>query len=197
MEEYIREAPQMGSMPDKRLEYPETKQKPEKPKEPFPEVGENKVEEAKNSKEKQAEAQEETLPKKEEETPPLISREEPADLLGLSQLDPRVAELEESNALALAIVPPGKENSSANYQASEMGKTPGWELALPTAPSTNRSKITPDKELAGGFNKLLLDSLYEDDAARRQIQLQQAGYSMKFPDRVQSITMTPLQCQTT
>lgn len=29
---------------------------------------------------------------------------------------------------------------------------------------------------AGGFDKLLLDSLYEDDAARRQIQLQDAGY---------------------
>lgn len=29
---------------------------------------------------------------------------------------------------------------------------------------------------AGGFDKLLLDSLYEDDSARRQIQLQNAGY---------------------
>lgn len=29
---------------------------------------------------------------------------------------------------------------------------------------------------AGGFNKLLLDSLYEDETARRQIQLQNAGY---------------------
>lgn len=29
---------------------------------------------------------------------------------------------------------------------------------------------------AGGFDKLLLDSLYEDEAARRQIQLQDAGY---------------------
>lgn len=29
---------------------------------------------------------------------------------------------------------------------------------------------------AGGFDKLLLDSLYEDDAARRHIQLQNAGY---------------------
>lgn len=29
----------------------------------------------------------------------------------------------------------------------------------------------------GGFDKLLLDSLYEDDAARRQIHMQQAGYN--------------------
>ncbi|KAJ6296429.1 hypothetical protein OIU78_024309 [Salix suchowensis] len=30
--------------------------------------------------------------------------------------------------------------------------------------------------MGGGFDRLLLDSLYEDDAARRQIQLQNAGY---------------------
>ncbi|KAI4335364.1 hypothetical protein L6164_014014 [Bauhinia variegata] len=29
---------------------------------------------------------------------------------------------------------------------------------------------------AGGFDKLLLDSLYEDEHARRQLQLQNAGY---------------------
>ncbi|XP_060211355.1 putative clathrin assembly protein At5g57200 [Lycium barbarum] len=179
MEEYIREAPQTGSMQNKRLEYRETKQKPEKPEEPLPEASEKKVEEAKNSKVKQAEAQEETLPKNGEEKPPLISREEPSDLLGLNQVDPRAAELEESNALALAIVPPGKESPSGN-QASEAGKTSGWELALLTAPSNNRSKITPDKKLAGGFDNLLLDSLYEDDATRRQIKLQQAGYSAGY-----------------
>lgn len=33
---------------------------------------------------------------------------------------------------------------------------------------------------AGGFNKLLLDSLYEDDTARRQIQLQNAGYNTSY-----------------
>jgi len=33
---------------------------------------------------------------------------------------------------------------------------------------------------AGGFDKLLLDSLYQDDASRRQIQLQQAGYSAGY-----------------
>lgn len=41
----------------------------------------------------------------------------------------------------------GKENPSANYPAGETGKTSGWELALLTEPSNNRSKITPDKEL--------------------------------------------------
>ena len=33
---------------------------------------------------------------------------------------------------------------------------------------------------AGGFDKLLLDSLYEDDAGRRQIQLQNAGYNNSY-----------------
>lgn len=41
----------------------------------------------------------------------------------------------------------GKENPSANNQVGETGKTSGWELALLTEPSNNRSKITPDKEL--------------------------------------------------
>ncbi|KAH0706519.1 hypothetical protein KY289_011595 [Solanum tuberosum] len=179
MEEYIREAPQTDSMPNNRLEYRETKQKPEKPEEIVSEASENKVPEAKISEVKHTEAQEETVPKK-EETPPLISTEEPVDLLGLNQVDPRVAELEKSNALALAIVPPGKENPSANNQVSETRKTSGWELALVTEPSNNRSQITSDKELAGGFDKLLLDSLYQDDASRRQIQLQQAGYSAGY-----------------
>ncbi|XP_016565204.1 putative clathrin assembly protein At5g57200 isoform X5 [Capsicum annuum] len=219
MEEYIREAPQMGSMPNNRLEYQETKQKPEKLEEPFPKLSENKVEEAKNSIEKQAEAQEEALPKK-EETPPLISREEPADLLGLNQLDPKVAELEERNALALAIIPPGKENPSANNRAIDTGKTSGWELALLTAPSNNRSKIISDKEL---LKRTLTNSTrclppptsnrpgdstsYYLTACMKMIQPggkyscnRQAivqGMDMKCLDRVQSITMTPLQCQTT
>ncbi|XP_033510816.1 putative clathrin assembly protein At5g57200 isoform X2 [Nicotiana tomentosiformis] len=177
MEEYIREAPHTGSMSSRRLEYRETEQEPETPKEPVPEEKEEQVEAAENGKEEQVEAQEEPQPEKLEETPPLKSTEEPVDLLGLNQLDPKVAELEESNALALAIIQPGKENPSANYQLSEIGNTTRWELALVNASSNNTSQVTPDKKLAGGFDKLLLDSLYEDDVARKQIQLQNAGYS--------------------
>lgn len=179
MEEYIAEAPQTDSMPNNRLEYEEAKQKPEEPEEIVPEASENKVPEAKNSEVKHAEAQKGTLIKK-EEAPAPISREEPVDFLGLNQVDTRVAELEESNAWALAIMPAGKENPSANHPVGETGKTSGWELALLTEPSTSRSKITPDKEMAGGFDKLLLDSLYEDNASRRQMQLQQAGYNAGY-----------------
>lgn len=38
----------------------------------------------------------------------------------------------------------------------------------------NRGLVFLDQ--AGGFDRLLLDSLYEDEAARRQIQQQNAGY---------------------
>lgn len=34
-----------------------------------------------------------------------------------------------------------------------------------------------DRYQGGGFDKLLLDSLYEDDVTRRQLQLHSAGYS--------------------
>ncbi|WMV13475.1 hypothetical protein MTR67_006860 [Solanum verrucosum] len=175
MEEYIKEAPQTGSMSSRRLEYRETKKEPEKPVEPILEDMEEQVE---NDKEEEVEAQEEPQPEIQlEETLPT---EEPVDLLGLNQVDPKIAELEESNALALAIIQPGKENPSASFQLSEIGSTSGWELALVTASSNNTSQVAPDKKLAGGFDKLLLDSLYEDDATRRQIQLQNAGYSAGY-----------------
>lgn len=41
----------------------------------------------------------------------------------------------------------GKGNLSTNNQVGETGKSSGWELALVTEPSNNRSQITPDKEL--------------------------------------------------
>ncbi|KAB1204290.1 hypothetical protein CJ030_MR8G020407 [Morella rubra] len=71
--------------------------------------------------------------------------------------------------------PPERNDSSSKNHLMDIGGTSGWELALVTAPTNNTSHIV-DSKLAGGFDKLLLDSLYEDDAARRQIQLQDAGY---------------------
>ncbi|XP_062164413.1 putative clathrin assembly protein At5g57200 isoform X3 [Alnus glutinosa] len=166
MEEYIKEAPQTGSV-NKRLEYQETEQlsvKVDDPEEPS---------EGEKQEEKPLVVTEE--PKEEEvEPPPLISTEDNRDLLGLNEINPKAAELEESNALALAIVPPGND-SSFNSSLRDIGGTAGWELALVTTPSNNPSQLVESK-LAGGFDKLLLDSLYEDEAARRQIQLQDAGY---------------------
>ncbi|KAL6194520.1 hypothetical protein ACLB2K_035602 [Fragaria x ananassa] len=169
MEEYIKEAPQSGAV-QKRLEYHETEEQLQKPEEPptppEPEKEEEKVEEPPEK------VEEAPQPKEEEvvEPPPLIE----TDLLGLNEINPRAAEIEESNALALAIVPEGTAPQSGS-NLNDIGGTSGWELALVTTPSTNTGPVV-DKKLAGGFDKLLLDSLYEDEGARRHLQLQNAGY---------------------
>ncbi|TXG61038.1 hypothetical protein EZV62_012401 [Acer yangbiense] len=173
MEEYIKEAPQAGSV-GKRLEYHETELPPQKLEEPAEsEKQEEKVEE----NEPVEETQDEPEPKEEEvvEAPqPLISTEDTGDLLGLNEVNPLAAELEQNNALALAIVQPGNDPLSSNRGLNEISGS-GWELALVTTPS-NITRPTVESKFGGGFDKLLLDSLYEDDNARRQIQMQNAGY---------------------
>ncbi|KAH9620303.1 hypothetical protein KSS87_005715 [Heliosperma pusillum] len=172
MEEYVKEAPQNGSV-TKRLEYQERDESPHESDEPKPEGNEQNQEE--EAEEQKPEPQEEPQPDPEPELPPLISTDDD-DLLGLRELNPRAVELEESNALALAIIPSGSENQSTRSNAlTELGSS-GWELALVTTPSNINNAPSPSTKLAGGFDKLLLDSLYEDDNARRQLQYQNAGY---------------------
>ncbi|KAJ6810974.1 putative clathrin assembly protein [Iris pallida] len=89
------------------------------------------------------------------------------DLLGLHETSPDAIELENQNALALAIVPVDTSAPTTNL-SSEMGTT-GWELALVTVPSSNESAAAASK-LAGGLDKLTLDSLY-DDAIRQANQI--------------------------
>ncbi|KAG5409136.1 hypothetical protein IGI04_005455 [Brassica rapa subsp. trilocularis] len=102
--------------------------------------------------------------------------------LGLNEINPQAADIEEKNALALAIYPPGHETSGPSNSLSliEAGGS-GWELALVTPQNNNNNnnnnpRPTIATKLGGGFDNLLLDSLYEDDTARRQIQLTNAGY---------------------
>ncbi|KAM0904591.1 hypothetical protein ACQ4PT_017916 [Festuca glaucescens] len=91
------------------------------------------------------------------------------DLLNLDEeLHPMIADLEQSNALALAIVGPGSGNNTTISQDLFAIDKSGWELALVTAPSNHTSQPAGN-QLAGGFDKLLLDSLYEDTARRHQI----------------------------
>ncbi|KAK8991277.1 hypothetical protein V6N11_062295 [Hibiscus sabdariffa] len=151
MEEYVREAPlaaaarkdQQADKPKEVLaiEYKKTPEVEEKrspsPPPPEPEKVE-KVEE------------------------PIV---EQPDLLNLNDPIPVASELDEKNALALAIVPVEQTTTAAPVQAN--GGT-GWELALVTAPSSNESAAAASK-LAGGLDKLTLDSLY-DDAIRRSNQ---------------------------
>ncbi|OIV98393.1 hypothetical protein TanjilG_16720 [Lupinus angustifolius] len=179
MEEYIKEAPQTGSV-NKRLEYQENDQSPtsedSSPKESEkPQDNEQQTEDEEEDEEEVPIAEEESQPKEEEvELPPLISTDT-VDLLGLNEINPKALELEDKNALALAIVPPGGNNNPSNLALSNIDGTSGWELALVATPSNHTSQA-PDRKLGGGFDKLLLDSLYEDDTARRQLQLQNAGY---------------------
>ncbi|KAA8535157.1 hypothetical protein F0562_030160 [Nyssa sinensis] len=91
---------------------------------------------------------------------------ETPDLLGLNDPIPDASELDEKNALALAIVPVADQPTPAG--PTPANGTTGWELALVTVPSSNES-ATAGSRLAGGLDKLTLDSLY-DDAIRRSNQ---------------------------
>ncbi|KAK7330057.1 hypothetical protein VNO77_24242 [Canavalia gladiata] len=98
------------------------------------------------------------------EAPPV---QPPPDLLNLEDPAPAASELDEKNALALAIVPVVADQQPSAVSNHANGTT-GWELALVTAPSSNES-ATGASKLAGGLDKLTLDSLY-DDALRRNNQ---------------------------
>ncbi|KAF5175221.1 Clathrin coat assembly protein [Thalictrum thalictroides] len=87
--------------------------------------------------------------------PPVI------DLLGFDEISQDASELDEKNAHALAII-----NSDPLNLSNGPAEFMGWELALVTAPSSNATAVAESK-LAGGLDKLALDSLYEDAMARR------------------------------
>ncbi|XP_027330746.1 putative clathrin assembly protein At5g57200 [Abrus precatorius] len=172
MDEYIKEAPLTGGL--KRLEFPEEDQSPQKEESEPKESEEAQANEKPDEEvdEEEPADKDETQPKEEEaELPPLISTD---DLVGLNEINPNAQELEDSNALALAIVPAGGNNSS-DLALNNISGTSGWELALVTTPSNHTSQVK-DRKMGGGFNKLLLDSLYEDENARRQLQLRSSGY---------------------
>lgn len=157
MEEYIREAPRpsiksVESEEPKLLTYDQDSEE---------EPG-NAIEEMKEEPEQEPEPQ----PEPEPEPQP---QQTTGDLLNLdAEVNPLVADLEESNALALAIIAPGDHNKTSASQKLFDANSSGWELALVTAPSTHTSQAA-ETSLAGGFDKLLLDSLYEDEARRQQI----------------------------
>ncbi|GAV88191.1 ANTH domain-containing protein [Cephalotus follicularis] len=91
---------------------------------------------------------------------------EPPDLLDLDDSVPAASELDQKTAMALAIVPVAEQPPPAVL--NQANGTTGWELALVTAPSSNEGAAAASK-LAGGLDKLTLDSLY-DDAIRRSNQ---------------------------
>ncbi|KAL5200502.1 hypothetical protein ABZP36_021705 [Zizania latifolia] len=142
MEEYVRDAPAVAQK-DKVLAIEYKKEAEEKkPASPPP------------APEPEPKLEPESEPEPVKEEAPL---EEPPDLLGLNEPNPAVAEIEEKNALALAIVP----IDDAPKAPAQNGVN-GWELALVTTPSSNETAITSSKKLAGGLDLLTLDSLYDD-----------------------------------
>ncbi|XP_051131627.1 putative clathrin assembly protein At5g57200 [Andrographis paniculata] len=184
MEEYVKEAPQTAALSHNRLEYYDNNgdcNGDDDEPEPESELQESKKEEVERKEEMVEAQEEEKLETKEEEEAPPAAADEPADLLGLShEVNPQALEIEERNALAFAILQPGMAATPSNALV-EIGKTSGWELALVTTPSsTSKPDRAAEPNLGGGFDKLLLDSLYEDDAARRNLQLQSRGYSSSY-----------------
>ncbi|KDP30243.1 hypothetical protein JCGZ_17025 [Jatropha curcas] len=153
MEEYVREAPRMSvrkDQVDNKIGAPKEVLAIEYKKEP-------------EVKEEQPPSPPPSEPEKVEAPAPIV---DPPDLLALDDPVPAASELDEKNALALAIVPVADQPSTtAPIQANG---TTGWELALVMAPSSNESAAAASK-LAGGLDKLTLDSLY-DDAIRRSNQ---------------------------
>ncbi|CAL5039792.1 unnamed protein product [Urochloa decumbens] len=164
MEEYIREAPRVNietksleNEENQPIDNEEASQETEKP------VEEEKQEPAEPEEDPQPAA--EPAVEEVEPQPPATT----GDLLNLDEeVNPMIADLEERNALALAIVAPGNENTTSTSRDLFALDKSGWELALVTAPS-NHTNQQMDNQLAGGFDKLLLDSLYEDEARRQQI----------------------------
>ncbi|XP_037459803.1 putative clathrin assembly protein At5g57200 isoform X1 [Triticum dicoccoides] len=164
MEEYIREAPSV-SITRKSVQSSPSDHEDEAPQETEKPVEEEKEEPAEAAPEEEPPY---TTLSEEDEPPPL--QPTTGDLLNLDEeLHPMIANLEQSNALALAIVEPGSENNaSAPLDLFAVDKA-GWELALVAAQSNHTSQPAVSQVQAGGFDKLLLDSLYEDDVRRQQI----------------------------
>ncbi|XP_022776435.1 putative clathrin assembly protein At2g01600 [Durio zibethinus] len=161
MEEYIREAPRVVSVPTEpllQLTY-------------RPEEGPSEDSKLSNDEpEPSAPADNAGVSGVETAPPPPQTNMDTGDLLGLNYSVPSASAIEESNALALAIVP--IESGTAPTFNSRAGQPKdfdptGWELALVTTPSTDVSAVT-ERQLAGGLDSLTLNSLYNEAAYRAQ-----------------------------
>ncbi|GMI75204.1 hypothetical protein like AT2G01600 [Hibiscus trionum] len=161
MEEYIREAPRVVSVPTEPLLLTYR-----------PEEGPSEDTTLSNDEpEPSAPADDDAVSSVEiAPPPPPQTNMDTRDLLGLNYSASDASTIEESNALALAIVP--NESGTASIVTPGAGQPvefdpTGWELALVTTPSTDISAPT-DRQLAGGLDSLTLNSLYDEAAYRAQ-----------------------------
>ncbi|XP_076900343.1 putative clathrin assembly protein At5g57200 [Bidens hawaiensis] len=161
MEEYVREAPSIGLVSNMRLEYVKLKEESEDSN-----SKENDEEQVDDKEALQivckSDPEPELEPKKKEIDPSSISHTNDHDLLGLNQIKPEASDLE-SNAMVLDILQTGFVVQFG------FGEVQFWYNSVQ----------------GGQFDKFLLDSLYEDEAARRQIQLQNAGYNTTYKCNMQ------------
>ncbi|AQK91919.1 Putative clathrin assembly protein [Zea mays] len=176
MEDYVKEAPRMVPVREP-LELPERLLLTYKPEE-----SEEILEPAPVEEEKVPVEEPVLVPPVTEVVSPPPKAEVPdtGDLLGLDDTNPAVSAIEESNALALAIVPTDGASTTGNTAFQDKGFDPtGWELALVTAPSNTTSSTSVGQ--GGGLDKLILESLYDDGAYRQRQQQQLYGSAAPNP----------------
>ncbi|KAL8224407.1 hypothetical protein R6Q57_019882 [Mikania cordata] len=180
MEEYIREAPRLVAGPT-QIEYPERLMltyKPEEDSSPHEEdATDSSVDQPKPLLTDDIIASNDIPEPTQSPPPPTFNSKDPDDLLGLNFDAPNGSAIEESNALALAIVPSDSTTSGSGFQAKDFYPT-GWELALVSTPSTNISSVQ-ERQLAGGLDSLTLNSLYDEGAYRAA---QQPVYGSPAPN---------------
>lgn len=177
MEDYIREAPRMVSVPNEpllQLTYKSEDAPSPSEDTKLPSDDEPKLEPSENVAVSSAEVA--------HPPPPLPPNNlDDGDLLGINVVAHDASAIEESNALALAIVPSGSAAAptfdSGAFQAKDFDPT-GWELALVTTPSSNISSAN-ERQLAGGLDTLTLNSLYDEGAYRAA---QQPVYGAPAPN---------------
>ncbi|KAK4400058.1 putative clathrin assembly protein [Sesamum angolense] len=177
MEEYIREAPRMVSVPSVALEYPERLMLTYKEEDVPPPSEETKIvseEPGPPQSDEVAISTAETAPP----PPPPPTNLDTDDLLGLNVTTQDASAIEETNALALAIVPSGTTPFDSDAPQVKDFDPTGWELALVTTPSTNLSSVQ-ERQLAGGLDSLTLNSLYDEGAYRAS---QQPVYGAPAPN---------------
>ncbi|XP_057530479.1 putative clathrin assembly protein At2g01600 isoform X2 [Amaranthus tricolor] len=176
MEEYIREAPKMVTIPTQQLELPERLLLTYKPEEnSLSEDDKSIVEEPQQMTSGDLTSSAEAAPTT---APPPAMNLESDDLLGLNDVTHDASVIEESNALALAIVSDAATTSNNGTTSAKEFDPTGWELALVTTPSTDVSAHT-ERQLAGGLDSLTLNSLYDEGAYRAS---QQPVYGTPAPN---------------
>ncbi|KAK3036985.1 hypothetical protein RJ639_030950 [Escallonia herrerae] len=161
MEEYVMEAPQTLMLPC-RVNSDDSGTTPKAIGDPEPILETDHKEDIKAEEESDPSVASHELPTSVHSE--AVAVPQVIDLLGLDEATPEASELDEKNSLALAISNPENPSNSSNGPTMA-SQSSSWELALVTAPSSNEAAIAESK-LAGGLDRLTLDSLYDNALTR-------------------------------